>query len=85
MDLKKQKKKETDTRKPMTRTMEAYCTYYRNYSEWLENKLKNNGVLADGVGQSKQCIHDWGKVCVSPFRVMSFGSKSCKKCGERKW
>lgn len=40
-NFKKEFRKQTGTRLPMTRTMEAYATYYQRYSEWLEQQLKN--------------------------------------------
>ena len=39
MNLRKEFEKETKTRKPMTRTHEAYAYYYERYAEWLEQRI----------------------------------------------
>ena len=40
MNLRKEFEKETSTRKPITRTHEAYAYYCERYAEWLEAKFK---------------------------------------------
>ena len=78
MDLRKEFKKQTGTKLPMTRTMEAYATYYRLYAEWLEERIIKLFAIPDVVEQSKQLVCD---VCGSGDVVEApHMGKNCNRC-----
>jgi len=45
--LQEQFRKDTGSRRPITRTMESYATYWSNYAEWLELRLNSQPLNLD--------------------------------------